>query len=305
MALQSSGAISIGDIRTELGSSSGSLRTLSAAAGKSTPDAMSEFYGYSNAVAPSVTTNAISSITSSSMTLNGNVTSDGGGTITERGFYFGTNSSSPTNNAKYTVSGTTGTYSFNKTGLSGSTTYYCWAYATNSGGTSYGAMQSAATAFAVATASFSSIRNASYSSGSYMQWYNYALSSYATSTFYSGYIHPTSSALVQLSSWTGQQNQAWYFDGSVYPNVNATVPTNATAVWYGDPWASGGFHGFGGMDTRMDLTSGNKTFNTSYTAGVPSGNFYIVSNTSTYQQVEHWGTSAAYGPTLQNRYRLN
>lgn len=48
MALQSSGAISISQIKTELGSSSYSLRTLSAAAGKSTPDAMSEFYGYSN-----------------------------------------------------------------------------------------------------------------------------------------------------------------------------------------------------------------------------------------------------------------
>jgi len=42
MALQSSGAISVGQIRTELGSASGSIRTLSAAAGKSTPDAMSE-----------------------------------------------------------------------------------------------------------------------------------------------------------------------------------------------------------------------------------------------------------------------
>ncbi len=48
MALQSSGAISISDIKTELGSSSNSLRTLSAAAGFSTPDAMSEFYGYTN-----------------------------------------------------------------------------------------------------------------------------------------------------------------------------------------------------------------------------------------------------------------
>lgn len=50
MALQSSGAISISQIHTELGSSSYSLRTLSAEAGKSTPDAMSEFYGYANAV---------------------------------------------------------------------------------------------------------------------------------------------------------------------------------------------------------------------------------------------------------------
>lgn len=49
MALQSSGAISISDIKTELGSSSNSLATLSVAAGKTQPHAMSEFYGYSNA----------------------------------------------------------------------------------------------------------------------------------------------------------------------------------------------------------------------------------------------------------------
>lgn len=47
MALQSSGSIAVSQVKTELGNSSGSIRTLSAAAGKSTPDAMSEFYGYS------------------------------------------------------------------------------------------------------------------------------------------------------------------------------------------------------------------------------------------------------------------
>lgn len=51
MALQSSGAISINDIRLELGQgqANSSLRSLSSLAGKSTPDAMSEFYGFSNA----------------------------------------------------------------------------------------------------------------------------------------------------------------------------------------------------------------------------------------------------------------
>lgn len=49
MALQSSGAISINDIRVELGQAqaNSSLRSLSSIAGKSTPDAMSEFYGFS------------------------------------------------------------------------------------------------------------------------------------------------------------------------------------------------------------------------------------------------------------------
>jgi hypothetical protein len=60
MALQSSGQISIGDIRTEIGSSSGSLRTLSAAAGKSTPDAISEFYGYSNVTLTSFSSSLVS-----------------------------------------------------------------------------------------------------------------------------------------------------------------------------------------------------------------------------------------------------
>lgn len=57
MALQSSGAISINDIRVELSQAqaNSSLRTLSSLAGKSTPDAMSEFYGYSNVTATEYT----------------------------------------------------------------------------------------------------------------------------------------------------------------------------------------------------------------------------------------------------------
>lgn len=50
MALPTSGPLSIGQIRTQLGSASGSLRTLSALAGFTTPDAISEFYGYGTAL---------------------------------------------------------------------------------------------------------------------------------------------------------------------------------------------------------------------------------------------------------------
>jgi hypothetical protein len=59
MALPSSGQISISQIRTELGTSDGSLRNLSSLAGFSTPDAMSEFYGYSSESMTGVTTNAM------------------------------------------------------------------------------------------------------------------------------------------------------------------------------------------------------------------------------------------------------
>jgi hypothetical protein len=46
MALPSSGALSIDDIRTEVGSTSGSLAALSAAVGFTAPHRISDFYGY-------------------------------------------------------------------------------------------------------------------------------------------------------------------------------------------------------------------------------------------------------------------
>jgi hypothetical protein len=150
MPITSSGQIAlIADIAAEftsLGSTDVSLDGARAEAGLTAGEvAMTDFYGLSDAVAPSVTTNTATSITTTSMTIRGNVTSDGGGTITERGFYFGTNSASPTNNTKYTVSGTTGAYSRSMTGLSSGTTYYWWAFATNSAGTTYGSRVNAAT----------------------------------------------------------------------------------------------------------------------------------------------------------------
>lgn len=148
MAVPSSGQLRLyADIGVELGvpQSNVSLGAMSNSAGFSEPDSMSEFYGYVDAIPPSVTTNNISNIGETSLTINGNITSDGGATISERGFYFGTNSSSPTNNTKYTVSGTTGYYSNNRTGLNDNTTYYCWAFATNSAGTTYGSRVQATT----------------------------------------------------------------------------------------------------------------------------------------------------------------
>jgi len=55
MPLSPSGTIKMSQIKTELGSSSNSLRAYSAAAGKSTPDSIKEFLGYSASPAPAVT----------------------------------------------------------------------------------------------------------------------------------------------------------------------------------------------------------------------------------------------------------
>ena len=105
----------------------------------------------SSATAPSVTTNTISSVASTSMTLNGNLTSNGGATVTAKGFVYSALISNPFLGGmgvqSVTVSNpnTTGTYNTSITSLQSSTTHYVKAYATNSQGTSYGSVTSAST----------------------------------------------------------------------------------------------------------------------------------------------------------------
>lgn len=87
---------------------------------------------------PTVTTQAVSSIGETTATGNGNVTDDGGATITERGVCWSTSPNPTTADSKATSAGTTGAFSASMTGLTASTTYYVRAYAINSEGTSYG-----------------------------------------------------------------------------------------------------------------------------------------------------------------------
>lgn len=90
------------------------------------------------ALPPSVTSGATTAITTTTATAAGEVTSANGATITERGIAYHTSTNPTTANSKQVVSGTTGSYSGNLTGLTPNTTYYWRAYATNSKGTTYG-----------------------------------------------------------------------------------------------------------------------------------------------------------------------
>ncbi len=76
------------------------------------------------------------SITSSTATIGGTITSDGGAAVTTRGVVYGTS----TGSATFSVSsGTgTGTYTINLTGLTPATIYFARSFATNSVGTVYG-----------------------------------------------------------------------------------------------------------------------------------------------------------------------
>ena len=93
---------------------------------------------------PTVTTTAATSITSNSAISGGNVTSEGGGSVTARGVVWST-TSNPTidNKLGITSNGSgSGAFSSNITGLTYGTTYYVRAYVTNSVGTSYGSQTS-------------------------------------------------------------------------------------------------------------------------------------------------------------------
>lgn len=85
-----------------------------------------------------VTTAEVTNITQTAAKGGGEVTSDGGTTVTERGICWSTNHN-PTVSGSHANSGTgTGSFTCNITGLNAHTTYYVRAYATNSRGTAYG-----------------------------------------------------------------------------------------------------------------------------------------------------------------------
>jgi hypothetical protein len=92
-----------------------------------------------SAVAPTVTTQAATDISYTTATGNGNVTSDGGDTVTERGVCWGTSANPTTAGDKQTAAGTTGAFTAAMASLTANTLYHYRAYAINSINTSYGA----------------------------------------------------------------------------------------------------------------------------------------------------------------------
>jgi uncharacterized protein (TIGR02145 family) len=85
------------------------------------------------------TSNVIAQSTTASS--GGNITDNGGSTITARGMVWNTTGTPTVSDNKTTDGSGTGSYVSSLTGLSPSTTYYVRAYATNSTGTAYGNQQ--------------------------------------------------------------------------------------------------------------------------------------------------------------------
>jgi len=98
-------------------------------------------YGPRPATIPAVTTYAATQITDVSAVVGGNVTSDGGASVTERGVVYSTNPEptiSNLNNFIRPCGSGTGELTYTITNLQANTTYYLRAYARNDKGTAYG-----------------------------------------------------------------------------------------------------------------------------------------------------------------------
>ena len=87
---------------------------------------------------PTIQTNQISAITQTTATSGGNITNNGGATVTSRGVCWSTGPIPTINNNVITSGNGDGIFTSNITGLNPGTTYYVRAYATNSVGTAYG-----------------------------------------------------------------------------------------------------------------------------------------------------------------------
>jgi len=119
----------------------------------------------------SISTLSITSVTSVSATCGGNITSDGGASVTARGVCWST-SQNPTIADSRTFNGTgVGSFTSSITGLIPVTTYYFRAYATNAVGTVYGTqvyISTPATLATLSTTSISSVTSTSVITGGYI-----------------------------------------------------------------------------------------------------------------------------------------
>jgi len=87
---------------------------------------------------PILTTSTVNNITQTTASCGGNITSDGGSTVTARGVCWSTSTTPTIANSKTTDGTCAGSFTSAITALTANTTYYVRAYATNSAGAGYG-----------------------------------------------------------------------------------------------------------------------------------------------------------------------
>lgn len=98
----------------------------------------SKIFSIKKTYPPTVITSTVTQITTTTAVAGGNVTNDGGVSVTERGVVYSTNQSPTVADIKVTRGNGLGEFTCDLTNLQDGTTYYVRAYAINDKGTAYG-----------------------------------------------------------------------------------------------------------------------------------------------------------------------
>lgn len=277
-------------------------------------------------VLATLTTASVSQVTTNSAFVEANVTNDGGGDITERGFVFGTEQNPTIASAAKIASGTgTGTFSVTLDGLTPSTKYYVRAYARNAAGTAYGGkaifttsdLPTSVTLPTVTTTAASSIKETSAVTGG-----NVTSDGNATVTergiVYNTYANPTvtTAAKVLIGSGTGaftytltglQSNTKYYVRAYA---VNEKGTAYGSEITFTTKSAESGLSKFG-WDDKNDMfqdcmadcgVTGLPTLDELKAAGTES--FATICNKLTdvsgMMELQKWDWLTEYIMTIQN-----
>ena len=191
-------------------------------------------------VVPTVTTAATTATSSTTATSGGNVTSDGGATVTARGVCWST-SQSPTVVNSITTDGTgVGSFTSSISELTANTTYYVRAYATNSDGSGYGSQVNITTPsvqitndFYITNASVSPTTIAPGGTISVSCDQNYSGNSTASLSPYVGYYLSTNSSWGSSDVFLGHDSSGLdasdLYDGE---SETLTIPSGTSAGTY-------------------------------------------------------------------------
>lgn len=243
-----------------------------------------------NVSAPTVTTGTVTNVTPTSAKCSGNVTSDGGATVTERGVCWST-SHNPTTSNSHAYGGTgTGNFTCDLTGLSPGTIYYVRAYAKNSQGTSYGSEVSFSTTANLPTVTTSGISNITQTTA--IGGGNVTSDGGATVT-QRGVCWSTSHNPTTSSSHTTDGTGTGSFTSSITGlSLNTTYyvrayATNSAGTAYGSEMSFSTLSGGGGMQ-YVDL-------------GLPSGLLWATCNVGA-NAPEEYGQYFAWGETVEKDY---
>lgn len=221
-------------------------------------------------LAPFVTSTTISSFTATTATLGGNVTGNGGATVTERGIVYSATNTLPTvGDTKVIMGNGNGPYSQLITGLMGGTTYYVRAYAINIIGTSYGAVVSFTTNASppvVTTNEASSIANTSATVGGNISFSGGAAVTERGVVYSTSNTIPTvADAKLAIGSGTGlfSQSLSGLTQGSIYYlrayAINSAGTSYGSVISFTPAGATVSTDNVTGVTTNAAILGGNVT----------------------------------------------